>query len=204
MTKWVRECIPVIGHGVLMFLSDSETERLLEHENNGKVESAPRVEIKIIGQGQDDRVNRTPGPIREKLSLEEKVNIGLLASVLGVKTTAEMVDKSPGMVGRIKNGKNGVNHPDQELRAELELRKEGIQSKALEKADMFLEMLGIGQELSDNLKAASVAEKVVNIYEKLAPKKDFLIDNRTQVIFYAPKVKESSEYPLLEVETQNG
>ena len=133
-----------------MFKTDSEIERMLGHENNGQVST-----IKIIGQGQDDRANRRPTGNREKLSLEEKVNIGLLASVLGIKTTAELVGKTPGMTGRIAAGKNGVNHPDLELRSELDSRKEGIQSKALEKADMFLEMLGIGQDLGDSLKAAS-------------------------------------------------
>lgn len=180
-----------------MFKSDEEVETLIGHKNN-------HAQIKIIGQGQDDRADRRNSGKRELLTPDQKVQIATLASVLGVKATSELTGKNQSQVSNLKNGKNGVGIKDQELSAEIDNFKESLRTKALSKADQFLEMLGIGGDLASDLKSAAIAEKVVNIYEKLTPKKEVVQDNRTQIVFYAPRVKESSEYPVIEVETQNG
>jgi hypothetical protein len=182
-----------------MFRSDSEIETLLSHENNRAVA------IKIIGQGQDFRADRTPkSETRERLSLEAKTRIGVLASVIGVKATSELTGKNQSQVSNIKAGLTGSRGEDKPLKASLLPARNELQEKALSKADSFLEMLGVGQDLNDAVKTALVAEKIVNIYDKLAPKNALPIGATTNIVFYAPRQLETKDYPIIEVEAQNG
>jgi hypothetical protein len=180
-----------------MFRSDTEIEELLNHSNNKAI-------VKIIGQGQDDRKSRAPNGIRETLSVETKAQIGTLASILGVKRTVELTGKNESQVSNYSRGKNGVGKPDPELASALEDSKGKIQEKVLSKADLFLDMLDIGKDSRENVLNATIAEKVVNIYEKLAPKNQLPNINQANIILYAPKQLETHDYPVLEVEAQNG
>jgi hypothetical protein len=180
-----------------MFKSDTEVDTLIGHKNN-------RADVKIIGHGQSDKADRRNSGPREHLTTEQKASISVLANVLGVKATTELTGKNQSQVSNIKAGKNGVGKVDPVLRESAEVLRERIQSTALSKADQFLEMLGIESDLKETLTRATITEKVVNIYEKLAPKNPVINDNRTQIVFYAPRTKESAEYPVIEVETQNG
>lgn len=181
-----------------MFKSDEEIEALVGHKNN-------RAVIRILGNGQDDRADRTPkSETRERLSLETKTQIGVLAEILGVKGTAELTGKSRGVVGHIKNGENGIGKADPTLKAAIEDANSQVRTKALSKADQFLEMLGIERDLSDSVKIATVAEKVVNIFDKLAPKNPLANLQAANIVFYAPRQLDTRDYPVLEVEAQNG
>lgn len=177
-----------------MFKSDSELSSLLDHPNNGAI-------VKIIGQGQDDRADRTPtSETRKHRTIEEKADIALLAAVVGIKGAAELVGATPGVVGRIASGEKADGTPDPTLGKEI---KDRLQGSALVKAEGFLGKLDPEGNLRDQFKLAHIAEKAVTIYEKLAPKVPPNQQN-IQVVFYAPKARESSDYQVLEVEPQKG
>lgn len=180
-----------------MFKSDTEVETLISHPNNGLGK------IKIIGSGQDDRSDRTPQTRGERLTLDQKSNIAVLASIIGIKGTGELLGKTPGVISRIKNGKNSQGDPDLKLQDSIDETKRSLQEKALSRADQFLDMLGLSSDNKDEYLKASIAEKAVSIYDKLAPKVAPTTNN-TQIVFYAPRIKESKEYQVIEVEAQNG
>lgn len=179
-----------------MFKTDEEAEFLLGHANNS-------VSHKTIGTGQHGNGGARSGSY-EKIDSEARARIGVLATLFGDKAAGELTSKPRGYATKFRNGQNLAGKPDESLERELISRRGVIQEKALEKADQFLEMLGIGSDLSDSMKQASIAEKVVNIYEKLQPKTPSLNLQAAQIVFYAPKIKETNDYPIIEVEAQQG
>ena len=177
-----------------IFKTDEEVERILTHKDN-------KVNHKTIGKG-NGRVNipetYTPRPV------EEKANIGVLATLIGNKAAAELTGVQPSQVSKYKNGvKNTIDSviPDKELRSELSNRLDPIRNKAIDKVSLFLEMLT--PEKMTKMKGrdmASSAKSLVEVYDKLGPKVDNPLLNAKTVIFYSPKVKESHDYPVINVE----
>ena len=168
-----------------MFKTDEQVIKLLSHKNNNTVLH------KTIGSGNHGNGGSKGGPINP-LSPEEKAEAVIFSQFFGVKAAGELVGKPHGEISRFK---------DQKLvKRELKDRISGIQERVLDKVDAFLEMVSEEKDLSDSIKAATVAEKVVNIYERLAPKTPQLGVVANQVVFYAPKLNPAEEYPVIEME----
>ena len=188
----------VLIPGSKMFKTDEELNKLLDHPNN-----KTRNVVKVLGIGQDDRSDRTPETRREKRSLEEKIDIGLLASVVGIKDAAKLIGTTPGVVSRIAAGENSQGKPDQELSARLDDRKNKLREKALEKAELFLDMVDGSGESHSEFQRIHTAEKAVTIFERLEPKGP-VNQNNVQVNFYAPRMKSEEDYQVIDVVPQKG
>ena len=169
-----------------MFKTDEQVIKLLSHKNNNTVLH------KTIGSGNHGNGGNRNGVKWSPLAPEEKADAVIFSHFFGVKAAGELVGKPHGEISRFK---------DQKLvKMELKDRISGIQERVLDKVDAFLEMVSEEKDLSDSIKAATVAEKVVNIYERLAPKNQVLGIQANQVVFYAPKLKPAEEYPVIEME----
>ncbi len=167
-----------------MFKTDEQIDKLLNHKNNSLV-----VTHKTIGSGNHDnhRINGKKNPI----TVPEKVDAVIFSHFFGIKPAAELINKQPAQISSYRR--------NPEVKDTLKLRIGSIQDKVLDKVDAFLDMVSSEKDLSDSIKAATVAEKVVNVYERLAPKIAGPT-NQVQVVFYAPKLKPAAEYPIVEVE----
>lgn len=176
-----------------MFQSDLEVESLLTHPNNS-------ARVAIMGQGQDDTVDRSNNGRTKTLTGIEKINIAKLAMVVGIKGASILLNKTPGVVGRIASGENSQGVPDSELRQGIEGLKTTLKSKALTKADEFMAMVSAG-DTKENLQTASTIDKLVSVFERLEPKVP-PNQNNTQIVFYAPKPRESADYTVIEVNPQ--
>lgn len=176
-----------------MFKSDEETERMLEHKNNG---------TKVIGIGKGGNVNSGGnGKGSEKrLTIEEKSEIGTLATLIGIGYTAELTGEHKSAVSHYKNGINGNGNVNKELREENNKRLNIIRNEAINKVELFMNMLN--EEKAAKMKGkdlASTAEKMVNIFDKLGPKSGINIERAT-VIFHAPRVRKPEDYQIIDVE----
>lgn len=178
-----------------MFKSDSETEKLLLSPNN--------ILHKTLGAGNHGNGGNRNGTSHQVLTEESRARIGLLASLIGDKATSELTGVQRPSVTNLKNGKTLAGKPDEILQKNLDIRRGVIQEKALEKVELFVDMLG-NSDLNDDVKRSSIAERVASIFDKLTPKTPTINAERAQIIFYSPKVKESTQYPIIEVEAQNG
>ena len=178
-----------------MFKTDEELNQLLDHSNNGS-------SVKIIGIGQDDRSDRTPNSHRSKRSLTEKIDIALLASVVGINGAAELIGTTPGVVSRIASGENSQGKPSADLEFGIAGKKKELIDKALDKAQIFLDLVSPMDDSKIAFQKMHTAEKAVSIYERLTPKTP-QVQNNTQVIFYAPKTRESNDYPVIEVHAKD-
>ena len=182
-------------HEVNIFRDDSEIDRILNHENN-------KVNHKTIGQGNNQTTRKEE---YTKRPLEEKANIGVLATLLGNKATSDLTGVDPTQVSAYKNATkaigNGVNIKDQELKSELSDRLAPIRNRALDKVDLFMEILSSEKALKmKGRDLASAAKNMVEIYDKLGPKVDNPLFQARTVVFYSPKVRESIDYPVIEIE----
>jgi hypothetical protein len=179
-----------------MFKSDSEVESLISHPNN--------VIHKTIGTGNHGKGGVKEGSVQSPPNEESRARIAILATILGDKTAAEMTGVDRSYATKFRNGQKLDSSPDQSLEKELISRRGTIQSKALEKAELFLDMIGVNSDLNDDVKRSNIADRVVSIFERLAPKTPTINAENAQIVFYAPKIKESTEYPVIDVEAQAG
>jgi hypothetical protein len=169
-----------------MFKTDQEIETLLSHQNNNTIIH------KTLGAGNHGNGGNRNGVKWKPIPPETKADAIIFSHFFGVEAAGKMIGKPAGEISRFK---------DQRLvKMELKDRISGIQEKVLDKVDTFLEMVSGEKELSDSIKAATVAEKVVNIYERLSPKVPTGGAMTQQIIFYAPKLKPQDEYPVIEME----
>jgi hypothetical protein len=169
-----------------MFKTDEEITKILTHKNNNTILH------KTIGSGNHGNGGNKNGTAWKPLLPEEKAEAVIFSHFFGVKAAGELVGKPHSEISRFK---------DQRLvKMELKDRISGIQEKVLDKVDCFLEMVSAEKDLSDSLKAATVAEKVVNIYERLSPKVPPTGPMTQQIIFYAPKLRPQEDYPVIEME----
>lgn len=177
-----------------MFKSDSEALSLVESPNN--------ILHKRLGAGNSGNQGNRNGTSHLKLTENSRARIGLLASLIGDQATSELTGVARQSVNNLKNGNTLSGKPDEILQKNLDSRRGVIQEKALEKAEAFLDMLG-SSDLSDDVKRSAIAERVTSIFDKLTPKTPTINAEKAQIIFYSPKVKESSQYPIIEVEAQS-
>lgn len=186
-----------------IFPTDEEVEKLLSHEKNGLVRAG--VEVKIIGKGNHGNGGLgEPGQNRPaNRSLESKADISVLANLIGVKATSEILDVSPAVVSKKKNGKTSSDAPDPELVIERDKRLGIVSEKALDRVDILLDV--ISEEKMNGLSvkdAAVTAEKMVNVFDKLKKKdpREMGNDGRPSVVFYAPRQVTLNDYRIQEVE----
>ena len=177
-----------------MFKSDSEALALVESPNN--------ILHKRLGTGNSGNQGNRAGTPHATLTEEARARVGMLASLIGDKAASELTGVSRPSVTNLKNGKDLSGKPDEVLQRNLDSRRGVIQEKALEKVETFIDMLG--GDLGDDVKRSAIAERVASIFDKLTPKTPTINAEKAQIIFYSPKVKESTQYPIIEVEAQNG
>lgn len=170
-----------------MFKSDLEVESLLSSPKNHALAL-----VKIIGSGNHDNQRVNGKSEARPLPLEDKVSAVIFSKFFGLNAASNIFGKAPSDIQRM--GTREV------VKEEVSKRIAPIQEKALDKVEAFLEMVGTDKELSDSLKAATVAEKAINIYERLAPRATPSNGPLQQIIFYAPKLKEADSYPVIELE----
>ena len=178
-----------------MFKSDEEVDKMLDHENNGT-----RVSIKGNGKGSNPNSGGNAGAKRENLDTETKAEIAVLASLIGNKKTAEMIDKHPSAVSHYANGHDGLMTRNVDLVERTNAKIDRIKSEVIDKAGMFLSFLD--EEKAKKMKGsalASVADKMVSIHDKLTPK--IITPNLgVNIIFHAPRQRNSKDYSVIEVE----
>jgi hypothetical protein len=176
-----------------MFKSDEEIEVMLKHPNNG---------AKVIGIGKGSSPNSGGHADGNHIArtTEEKSDIAVLGSLIGNKLAGPMLGVSSHRVSQYKHGHNGNGVINPELVKENELRLGTIRSRAIDKVELFMEMLSTDKAIKMRGRdMASAAEKFVNIYEKLGPK-THQDGNNIQIIFHAPKVRVSTDYQVIDVE----
>lgn len=178
-----------------MFKEDLEIETLLNHPRN--------ILHKSIGQGKSVFPHPNGIGSESRLTIQDKAEIAILATLVGNKAAAKLTGEDPSNVSRMKNGVTNNGGEDASIRAATAAKLAPIQAKAVDKVDMLLNIIR-----EDNLgdlgpkDAAITAEKLVNIFEKITPVK--VTDNRINVVFYSPAKREVSSYPIIDVEPAIG
>jgi hypothetical protein len=176
-----------------MFKSDEEVETLLSHPNNGITKHV------FIGRGNNPNCGGHGNGSESRLSIQDKADIATLALLVGNKAAAELTGEHPANVSQIKNGKNGLGKPESGTRAATDRKIGAIKSAALDKVDILLGVINEDKISELGAKdAATTAEKMINIFDKLGPKTPVI--EKANVIFYSPKIRESSSYPIIDVE----
>lgn len=183
---------PSVGVRCILYKSDEEIEVMLSHPNN-------HARVALLGKGNHFKRD-TPHKVHEFRTVEEKSNIAVLGTLIGNKATGEMMGIDPGRVGNYKNGSDGNGRMNPSLAKENGSRLDSIRTRALDKVELFMEMLTTEKALKmKGRDMASAAEKFVNVFERLGPKVP-VSDRGINIVFFAPKIKEGSEYPVIEVE----
>jgi hypothetical protein len=179
-----------------MYKTDEEAERILNHSLN-----IAKVSIMRQPEHQKGIFHERETPNR---TLEEKAQIGTLAHLIGNKNTSELLGIEKSQVTKMKNGKNNLYHPDKELAEKIADNLAPIRNKAIANVEFLLDIVSSKASNMSGSKAASAAKSMVEVYDKLGPKNPALNINTPQVVFYAPRVLESNDYPVIEVEAVNG
>jgi predicted transcriptional regulator len=185
------------------FRDSEEVDRLLGHDNNAS--KVIDVEVKNVIKGSGNHGKHDRGDKREGEQLrdtESKADVGVLAEILGNKTAGALLGIGPTQVSQYKNGKNGSNVTDIELRKEMDQRLGVLEEKAVDKIDLFLEM--INNERVEALKAndmASSAEKMVNVLDKLRRRneKSTELANKPIIHIHGPAMVKADQYLTKEV-----
>lgn len=180
-----------------MFKEDKEIETLLNHQNN--------ILHKSVGQGKSLFPKHNGIGSASRLTIQEKADIGTLANIIGSKAAAEMVGEDPGSVNRLKNAKTIYNGEDRNLKTVMDKRLEPIRNTAIDKVDLLLGIISEAKASDLGIRDAAIAaDKLVSIYEKLTPGLGKVNIDRSNVVFYSPRVRELKDYNVLEVEPTIG
>lgn len=189
-----------------VFKTDEEVEKLLAHPNNGinKIKAAVDVKIKTLGTGNHGNHDRGNGKKNgnQLRAVEDKADVGVLANLVGNKAAGQLLGVGSTQVSEYKHGRNGSHKSDPNLKSELESRLSFLEEKAVDKVELFLEM--ISEEKALEMKAgemASSAEKMVNVLDKLRRRNDKDGANlvRPQIIIHGPALVKSDNYIVKEV-----
>lgn len=178
--------------------SDKEIEELLNHKNNTLKKVG--VEVKIIGSGNHGNGGAPKGSKYDR-NKDNHSTIAVTAELIGDKGAAQLLGTSQAQVSKYRRGLNSSNDPDPELQ-ELTERKLGrISTKVVDKVDQLLELFA--DDRMNDLQPKEMPgaiEKLVNTYDKINRRHEKGDgSNRPQVILYAPKQINISEYITKEV-----
>lgn len=188
-----------------LYKSDEEVDELLNHQNN----SIPpkTVEVKIIGSGNHgnhDKGNKKNGNGEQVRGPEAQSQIGTLAHLVGNKAASALTGVGETQVSQHKNGKNSNNKVVTELVEESESRLDSLGNLAVDKVEMFLELLDEDKMLE--LKAKDIpaaASKMMDIADKIKRRNQVHVDevraSRPQIHFYAPVQMKVDQYLTKEV-----
>ena len=176
-----------------MFKSDEETMILLSHPNNGISKHT------FIGRGNNPNCGGNGIGSGSRLTIQDKADIGVLASLVGNKAAAELIGEEYSAVSKYKNGINGLGKSESGTKAAIANRFAPIRDSALDKVAMLLNVINADKADKLDAKGAAIAaEKMVSIVEKLGPKVPMI--EKAVINFYSPKLRESSSYPIIDVE----
>lgn len=181
--------------------SDDEIEDLLNHKNNSlhKLD----VQVKIIGSGNHgnggSKSHKTPDKNKDN-----HATLAVTAELIGVRKAGELFKTSESTVSNYKNGLNAIRDQDPELQQKIDEKLGKISNKIVDKVDILLDIFA--EEKMGELKAGEVpssVEKLVSTMDKINRRNERMNgDNggfRPQVILYAPKQINISEYITKEV-----
>lgn len=154
-------------------------------------------EVKTISHGG--------GVHKDRLTEEERIMIGAVARA-GLGTLQEVADEfriSKQHAFNLSHGRvdtpglQTVDHSD--LKAHIENRLKPIQDKAIDK---LMESLGLlSPEKMDKCGAkdlSTISANLSKVVSNTMPK-DVNQDNRTQIVMYAPKMKDVDEFKVVEI-----
>ena len=185
-----------------IYRTDRDIDELLGHENN--VFKSDYANIKKLGlgnHGNHDNGNgkKNGNQIRDS---QQQVDVAVLDEIIGGKATSKLLDIGETQDSQHRNGKNSNNDVSIELVKEKEKRLELLGEKAIDKVDLFLNM--IKQEKVEEMKVkdiASSAEKMVNIHDKIRRRNENRLNEnmRAQINFFGPTQVKVDEYIVKEV-----
>lgn len=198
-----------------MLLTKEQLEKRITSEDNISNKIAIReqeMQVEIINK---DGINNHKGnPGTRHLTEEERVAIGVVASVTGSSTAAELFGVSPSHAGDLKNGNRNVGNGehgssfrvrDTELQNKIAERLEDakltIQEKAAEKLLATLGLLTEDKmENSSAKEIATVASQVSQVFRNMnsTNNKD---NNKTNVkiTVHQPKTSKEDYFETLEI-----
>jgi len=178
-----------------MYKTDEEIEELLNHKNNGLVKH------KIIGSGNHGNHSSTKQPDKKRTT-EEKVEVAVLANLIGVKAAAVATDNHESTVSKFSRGLGTNNRPEVELVNGIEKRLGSVSEKVVDKVDILMEIFAEEKmaELKPNELPVAI-EKMVSVVEKINKinGKDGSNSSRPVVIIHAPRQQPLEQYILKEV-----
>jgi predicted transcriptional regulator len=181
--------------------TDDEIDDLLNHKNNSlhKV----NVQVKIIGSGNhgnqssDDKKKG-----HQDRNKDNHATTAVLAELIGGKNTANLLGMNECAVSNYRNGKNSSGAVDQELIEKTEEKLGKINTKIVDKVDQLLEIFA--EEKMSDLKAGEIPSSIkslIDTHDKINRRHENNVDGsmRPQVVLYAPKQINISEYITKEV-----
>lgn len=178
--------------------SDEEIEALLNHKNNTLPKTG--VEVKIIGPGNHGKGGRKSGTPTDR-NKDNHATVAVTAELIGNKAASELFNVHPATVSNYVNGRNSNHVPDPVLQEKIEQRIGKINNKIVDKVDQLLEIFS--EDVMVNLKPGEIPtsiERLVNTHDKINRRHEKGDgSNKPQVILYAPKQINISEYITKEV-----
>lgn len=134
---------------------------------------------------------------KPNFSTMEKVLAGSLAHIVGNKEAADIVGMSPQHVMNIKNGKEGGEEVQEQIKTTIGKARD----VALEKLVSSLDALTPSKISSLKARdAAAVARDMSTVVDKLTPKEEGNKNNGVIVQIYAPQQHtDETVYPVVEV-----
>ena len=182
-----------------IFKSNEEVEELLSHSNNAMVK------LKIIGSGNHGNHDKSDKKAGDQVRGPEKQGqIATLAKLVGNKATSKLTGVGPTQVSQHKNGKNSNGDVKVELIEDSEARMDALGQKAIDRVEMFLDMLV--EEKAQDLKAKDIpaaAQKMMDVAERIKKRNQIVRDEtgaaQPQIHFYAPVQLKVDQYVKKEV-----
>lgn len=171
-----------------LLIDDEEVEKRLNHPENAV--------IKFSGPGPQPGVSH---PRHRFLKPDTKAFIGTCAKLDSVSNTARVFQMRPAQVSNIKNGAEQTK-TNQEVQDKIDSNLKSVRDIAIDK--LMISMLNISEDklkMANPLIAASIAEKMASIHDKLSPKGPQVL-NQSQIVYYVPRPREEKEYPIIETE----
>lgn len=189
-------------------IDDNKVEELLNHVNNSTRVVNVDVEVKRIGSGNHgnhdskENGNGTKKNGNQLRDTESKADVGVLAALVGNKAAGQMLGIGATQVSQYSRGLNGSNVSSLELKKELEERLGFLEQKAIDKVDLFLDMIAAEKVIEmKGSDLANSAEKMVNVFDKLRRRNEKIdnLTNKPTINIYGPAQVKSDTYISKEV-----
>jgi len=167
-----------------------------------EIVETPVGEIRPLHNG-----GRRPGDTA--LTEVERVTVGLLTNLVGAKAASEITGVSKGHAHQLGEGRSTSPTPGRdstatEMKQQIESRLGQVKAKAIEKLLKTLDAVtDEGTALLSVKDAAEVSSKLASVIDRTT-QKDRDGGNIAQVVIYAPRIRDESEYDVVTVAAGKG